>query len=62
MAIPSVTVIVVNSLGVPPSFETPSLTLFDCLIREILHGADSFQHVATPTNGLSISSSSKPIA
>ena len=51
MAIPSVTVMVVNSLGVPMADFTPSLTAWACLLRAMLQGAASFQHVATPTKG-----------
>jgi hypothetical protein len=62
IAIPSVTVIVVNSRGVPPASETPFFT--DCACRDsaMLHGAASFQQVATPTKGWSISSWVSPIA
>ncbi len=57
MAMPSVTVMVVNSRGVPPAASTPRLT--DCACRDsaMLQGAASFQQVATPTNGRSICSS-----
>ena len=51
MAIPSVTVIVVNSRGVPAADFTPILTDWACRLREILHGAASFQQVATPMKG-----------
>ncbi len=62
IAIPSVTVIVVNSRGVPPASATPFFT--DCACREsaMLQGAASFQQVATPTKGWSISSCVSPIA
>ncbi len=62
MAMPSVTVMVVNSRGVPPPSATPCFT--DCACRDsaMLHGAASFQQVATPTNGWLIASSSSPIA
>ena len=62
MAMPSVTVIVVNSRGVPSPALTPSLTA--CAWREsaMLHGAASFQQVATPTKGLSMSSRVSPMA
>ena len=51
MAMPSVTVMVVNSRGVPPAARTPCLTI--CAWREsvMLQGAASFQVVATPTSG-----------
>ena len=62
IAIPSVTVIVVNSRGVPPAALTPSLAERACLFSAILQGAASFQQVATPTNGCAISSSDRPIA
>ena len=51
IAIPSVTVIVVNSRGVPSAALTPILTDCACLLRAMLHGAASFQQVATPTKG-----------
>ena len=62
MAMPSVTVIVVNSRGVPPAARTPCLTI--CAWRDsvILHGAASFQVVATPTSGCATSSSVTPMA
>ncbi len=62
IAMPSVTVMVVNSLGVPPLSFTPRFT--DCAWREsaMLQGAASFQQVATPTNGWAISASDRPIA
>jgi hypothetical protein len=51
MAMPSVTVMVQNSRGVPPADATPFFT--DCAWRmsEMLQGAASFQQVATPTRG-----------
>ncbi len=62
IAMPSVTVMVVNSRGVAPASATPFLT--DCACRDsaMLQGAASFQQVATPTNGWSISSCVRPIA
>jgi len=59
---PSVTVMVVNSRGVAPLRFTPTFTL--CAWREsaMLQGAASFQQVATPTKGCSISSFVSPIA
>ena len=55
MAIPSVTVIVVNSLGVPPANLIPFFADCACLESVMLHGAASFQVVATPTKGFCIS-------
>ena len=62
MAMPSVTVMVVNSRGVPPVSDTPRLT--DCAwrLRAMLQGAASFQQVATPTKGWLMSSSVRPMA
>ena len=62
MAMPSVTVMVVNSRGVPPPSVTPVLT--DCAWRDraMLQGAASFQQVATPTKGWLMASSSRPMA
>ena len=51
IAIPSVTVIVVNSLGVPFASQTPCFADCACLERDILQGAASFQVVTTPTKG-----------
>ena len=51
MAMPSVTVMVQNSRGVPPAAATPFLTACAWRISEMLQGAASFQQVATPTNG-----------
>ena len=51
MAIPSVTVMVQNSRGVPPAAATPFLTACAWRISEILQGAASFQQDATPTKG-----------
>src|SRR5436305_10965060 len=51
MAMPSVTVMVQNSRGVPPAEATPFLTAWAWRISEILQGAASFQHDATPTKG-----------
>jgi len=45
------TVMVQNSRGVPPADGTPFLTAWACRISEMLHGAASFQHDATPTKG-----------
>ena len=62
MAMPSVTVIVVNSRGVPWAALTPSLTAWAWRCSEMLQGAASFQQVATPTKGWWISWSDSPIA
>ncbi len=62
MAMPSVTVMVVNSRGVPPAALTPSLTACAWRLSAMLQGAASFQQVATPTKGWWISSSVSPIA
>ena len=51
MAMPSVTVMVQNSRGVPPAAATPFLTACAWRISEMLQGAASFQQVATPTKG-----------
>ena len=62
MAMPSVTVMVVNSRGVPCRALTPSLTAWAWRMREMLQGAASFQQVATPTKGWAISWSVMPMA
>ena len=62
MAMPSVTVMVVNSRGVPCASRTPAFTLCACRLSAMLQGAASFQQVATPTSGWAISSSVMPIA
>ena len=51
MAMPSVTVMVQNSRGVPPTAATPRFTAWACRISAMLQGAASFQQVATPTKG-----------
>ena len=51
IAMPSVTVMVQNSRGVPPAEETPFLTACAWRISEMLQGAASFQQEATPTSG-----------
>ena len=51
MAMPSVTVMVVNSRGVPRAAATPFFTACAWRCSEMLHGAASFQAVATPTSG-----------
>ncbi len=62
MAMPSVTVMVQNSRGVPPASSTPVFA--DCAwrISAMLQGAASFQHDTTPTKGRWICSSSSPMA
>ncbi len=62
MAMPSVTVMVVNSRGVPPEDATPRLAACAWRESEMLHGAASFQVVATPTIGCVSCSSVTPIA
>jgi len=62
MAIPSVTVMVQNSRGVPFAAATPFLTTCACRINEMLQGAASFQQEATPTSGWAISSLDSPMA
>ena len=62
MAMPSVTVMVVNSRGVPPAALTPFLEAWAWRPREMLQGAASFQVVTTPTKGRAISSSVMPMA
>ena len=53
MAMPSVTVMVVNSRGVPlPECFTPSFTACAWRLSAMLQGAASFQQVATPTKRL----------
>ena len=51
MAMPSVTVMVQNSRGVPPAAATPFLAAWAWRISAMLQGAASFQQEATPTNG-----------
>ena len=51
MAMPSVTVMVQNSRGVPPAALTPFLVDWAWRIRAMLQGAASFQQLATPTKG-----------
>ena len=62
IAMPSVTVMVVNSRGVPPARATPRLTAWACRPSAMLQGAASFQVVTTPTNGRAMSSLVSPIA
>ena len=51
MAMPSVTVMVQNSRGVPLAAATPFFTAWAWRMSEMLQGAASFQQVATPTSG-----------
>ena len=62
MAMPSVTVMVQNSRGVPRAAATPFFTACAWRIRAMLQGAASFQQDATPTNGWWICSVVRPIA
>jgi hypothetical protein len=62
MAIPSVTVMVQNSRGVPPASSTPFLADWAWRMSAMLHGAASFQQDTTPTKGRWICSSVRPIA
>ena len=62
MAMPSVTVMVVNSRGVPPAALTPFLAACAWRASAMLQGAASFQVVATPMKGWAISCSVMPIA
>ncbi len=62
IAIPSVTVIVVNSRGVPPAASTPRFAASACRRSEMLHGAASFQLETTPIIGCAICASVRPIA
>ena len=62
MAMPSVTVMVQNSRGVPPAEATPFLTAWAWRISEMLQGAASFQQDATPTNGWWICAVVNPMA
>ena len=62
MAMPSVTVMVVNSRGVPPPLSTPSFTACAWRPSAMLQGAASFQQVATPTRGWAICLSVRPMA
>ena len=62
MAMPSVTEIVLNSIGVPPAARIPSLIFSASLRWFALHGVSSIQQWATPTSGFRRSSSVKPTA
>src|SRR6266568_2064778 len=61
MAMPSETAMVTNSLGVPPASFTPCFTALAWRSRVRLQGVASFQVLATPTQGLWMSSSVSPI-
>ena len=60
--IPSLIAIVTNSSGNPPASRTPSFARFARRSSGMLHGVTSFQLDATPTCGLSQSSSVMPTA
>ena len=62
MAIPSVTVMVLNRRGIPPASLTPIRAASACASSVVLHGAESFPAEAIPTNGRPISSSVSPMA
>jgi hypothetical protein len=62
MAMPSVTVIVQNSRGVPFAAATPRFTAWAWRISAMLQGAASFQQLATPTKGWAICWALSPIA
>ena len=62
MAMPSVTVMVLNRRGVPPPATTPSRQMSAWKSSVVLHGALSLPAETTPTNGRAISSSVMPIA
>ncbi len=59
---PSVTEIVLNSIGVPPAARMPSLTNSASRRWLRLHGIVSIHVVPTPTSGLARSSSVNPTA
>src|SRR6185436_10758194 len=62
MAMPSVTEIVLNSIGVPPLARMPSATFWASLRWLELQGVSSIQQWAMPTSGRARSSSVKPTA
>ena len=62
MAMPSVTVIVLNRRGMPPASFTPSRAMSACASSVVLHGALSLPALTTPTKGRAISSSVRPMA
>ena len=59
---PSLTAMVVNSIGKPPAARTPSLARLASRSSGRLQGVTSFHDDATPTWGLSQSSSVMPTA
>jgi hypothetical protein len=59
---PSLTAMVVNSMGNPPAARTPSLDRFASRSSGMLQGVTSFHEEETPTCGFSQSSSVMPIA
>ena len=62
MAMPSVTVMVANSRGVPRAAATPCFTAWALAVQEMLQGAASFHAAATPTSGLGDFFSVTPMA
>jgi hypothetical protein len=62
MAMPSVTEMVLNSIGVPPPARMPSFTFSASLRWFQLQGVISIQQWATPTSGRVRSSSLNPTA
>ena len=62
MEMPSETAMVTNSSGYPPASRTPSLDRWASRGSGMLHGVTSFHEDATPTCGLSQSSSVIPTA
>ncbi len=62
IAMPSVTVMVLNRRGVPPPAITPSRQISACAFRVVLQGAESLPALTTPTKGAAISSSVMPMA
>ena len=62
MEMPSLTAMVTNSIGNPPASRTPALARFASRSSDMLQGVTSFQLLATPTWGLSQSSSVIPTA
>ncbi|CAB4580084.1 unannotated protein [freshwater metagenome] len=59
---PSLTVMVPNSIGTPPAARTPTLAASVSRRIDMLHGVISFHDEATPTWGFSQSSSVRPTA
>ena len=59
---PSLTAMVVNSIGKPPAARTPSLARLASRSSGMLQGVTSFHDEHTPTWGLSQSSSVMPMA